>query len=77
MTEILQRLTAIETELRMIRENGLASCSTHTLRLGDLEARATKTENVVGRHGIVVLAFMAIGTGLAFAAKYLIQGGPK
>ena len=74
---ILQRLTAIETELRMMRENGLSSCSTHSLRLEQLESRQDKVENVVGKHGIVVLAFMAIGTGLAFAVKYLITGVAK
>lgn len=77
MREVLQRLTAIETELKMMRTHGLPSCSAHTLEISALKERQEKVENVVGRHGVVVLAFMAIGTGLAFALKYLITAGAK
>lgn len=82
---ILQKLAALETDLRLLREDvselkerGIPSCAVHylevqqaTKRLDTLEGRVGKAEVAIGKKELLMTLFAAIGVGFGFFVKYL------
>ena len=72
--EVVERLSAVETELRLMREQGTPSCAKHRAQTDSIETRTLRLEKAQGKQGLIAASLAAIGAGIVLALKFLVTG---
>ena len=74
LREMGERLASIETEIRLMREQGSPQCVLHDEKISTLIGRMEKVESAQGKQNAIYITMSAIGIGIGFAIKYLFVG---
>jgi len=72
-----ERLSSIETELRLMREQGSPQCAVHEARIEDAIHRVGKIERAQGKQNMVAMTMSAIGVAIVLTLKFLFTSGAK